>query len=105
MKITLTNAVGAGVMLIVIIATAAGIAQLGAKQTKPAAMRVATQPQQDEAAASEARKAALEEIRASRAAAQTQAPAAKPALPKGARCIGGVVFAEIDGELRNVAKC
>lgn len=103
---SLTNVVGAGVMLIALAASAAGVLQL-AKRSKPVTYpaTVADDPQVTPERLEQVeleRDAALQQIREQRA--RIAAEQTKP-QHKDAKCVGGILFATVNGELRNVGYC
>lgn len=90
-KADLTNIVGAGVMLIVIAGTITGVYQIAKAARAIAPQATTAAPEQSQPPP---------QIELPPARSETQRP-----LPKNAKCVGGVIFATIDGELRNVGHC
>lgn len=105
---SLTNAVGAGVMLIALAASAAGILQLtkrSARAPQPAQADEESKPAPEglEQVRQE-RDEALRQLREQRARARVVDERSTP-QHKDAKCVGGVLFARVNGELRNVGYC
>ena len=106
---SLTGVVGAGVMVIVLIGSVAGVMQIAKtarSSARPAAVTAAAAPavvQLEEIdQVRRERDALLQEIRESRAQAAAERAATQY---KDAKCVGGILFAKVNGELRNVGYC
>lgn len=96
-KVEITKIVGAGMMLIAGIATVAGVYQLtrkGQNQSPPSPLVEARTPTRSDVRDRRPRKIEQE--------SSIEHPFARA---KNKRCVGGVVFAEVDGELRNIGYC
>lgn len=92
-------------MLIVLIGSAAGIVQIASRkqpQARPAPAPEISRQNPDIAQAQQERDEALRQVRQLRAQAAAERAASKH---KDGKCIGGVLFATVDGELRNVGTC
>lgn len=96
-------------MLIVLIGSVAGLMQIARSarsSARPApaiapAAPVAVRPEEIDQMRRE-RDALLQEIRESRARAAAERTATQF---KDAKCVGGILFAKVNGELRNVGYC
>ncbi|WP_156880411.1 hypothetical protein [Thermomonas fusca] len=92
-------------MLIVLIGSAAGITQIASRKkppVRPAPAPEAPRQSLDTARIQRERDEAMRQLRELRAKVAAERTAEKH---QDAKCIGGVVFATVDGELRNVGTC
>lgn len=101
---SLTNIVSAGMMLIVVIATIAGLIQL-TKKKKPngtATAYTTPAPHPDNAELVQARSERDEAIRLLQ---EQRLQAVRTTQAKDIKCVDGILFGRVEGELRNIGHC
>ncbi|MBV2210280.1 MAG: hypothetical protein KUL77_12050 [Thermomonas sp.] len=108
-SISLTGIVGAGIMLIVLIASAAGVMQIAdsakrSKRPRPLAKVAKSEPSKNVELEKlrQQQAAELEHIRMMREQAADERARENY---KNTRCLDGILFETVNGELSNVGRC